>query len=145
MKTKQAILLNVIALLMFLPHRSNAQSSANTKAIMRNKLAYAQGVLEGITTENFGLISTNAQKLNALSQSADWRVRNTIEYQIFTSDFSRQAVALEKAAKANNIDAATVAYFQLTVSCVNCHKYLRGAREARWEHDGALPRLVKAR
>ena len=35
-----------------------------------------------------------------------------------------------KAAKDNNVDAATVAYFQMTVSCVTCHKYLRGRHVA---------------
>jgi hypothetical protein len=97
---------------------------------MKFKLHYAQGVLEGIAMENYPLIRTNAMKLSRLSQSADWRIRQTPEYQRFTTEFRHQADALAKAAADRNVDAATVAYFQLTVSCVNCHRYLRGAGRA---------------
>ena len=97
-----------------------------TKDTMRFKLHFAQGVLEGITTENFSLIATNAQKLRALSQSVDWKLRATREYQQLTSDFERAASSLERSASNRNVDAATVAYFQLTTACVTCHKYLRG-------------------
>lgn len=98
-----------------------------TKDAMRFKLHFAQGVLEGITTENFSLLTTNAQKLKALSQSADWKLRSTPEYQRLTSDFERAAASLERSARNRNVDAATVAYFQLTMTCVTCHKHLRGA------------------
>lgn len=98
-----------------------------TKDAMRFKLHFAQGVLEGITTENFSLLTTNAQKLKALSQSADWKLRSTPEYQRLTSDFERATASLERSARNRNVDAATVAYFQLTTTCVTCHKYLRGA------------------
>ncbi len=111
----------------------------NTKDVMKFKLYYAQRVLEGITMENFDLINTNAQKLASLSQAADWQVRQTPEYQKFTMDYSRHAKALSKAAQGRNVDAATVAYFQLTVSCVNCHRYLRGAGTA--ENESTSPKL----
>ena len=79
------------------------------------------------------------------SQAADWQVRQTPEYQQFTMDYARHAKALGKAARDRNVDAATVAYFQLTVSCVNCHRYLRGAGTA--ENESASPKLpfVKGR
>jgi hypothetical protein len=94
--------------------------------VMRFKLEYAQGALEAITTENFPLLATNAQKLAEVTRHVSWRIRHTPEYERLTADFRRQAEALAKAAKAENVDAATVAYFQMTVSCVTCHKYLRG-------------------
>ena len=109
---------------------------------MKFKLHFAQGVLEGITMENFNLIATNAQKLASLSQAADWQIRQTPDYQKFTMDYARQANALAKAAKNKNVDAATVAYFQLTVSCVNCHRYLRGASTAG--NEAIPPRLPMA-
>jgi hypothetical protein len=124
------IFLMTFVLFLFV-NSGHTQARVNTREVMRAKLHYAQGVLEGLATENFSLIKTNAQRLSALSQSADWRLRQTVEYQKFTTDFNRQAMALEKLAGENNLDGATVAYFQLTVSCVQCHKYLRGAREAK--------------
>jgi hypothetical protein len=104
------------------------------KDVMRFKLYFAQGVLDGIATENFGLISTNAQKLKDLSRAAGWKLRGTREYERLTVDFQRAADTLDRAARNRNIDAATVAYFQLTTSCVTCHKYLRGVEvDVGWQ------------
>lgn len=113
-----------------------------TKDAMRFKLHFAQGVLEGITTENFSLLTTNAQKLKALSQSADWKLRATPEYQRLTSDFERAAASLERSARNRNVDAATVAYFQLATTCVTCHKYLRGADVGSFDKSGRLKRFA---
>src|SRR6266487_4081009 len=97
------------------------------KEEMRFKLFYAQGILEGITTENYPLIATNAYKLKHFSQSPGWDLRKASEYQRLTTDFQRSIDAVARAADKQNVDGATVAYFQLTTSCVTCHKYLRGA------------------
>jgi len=100
--------------------------SARTRDAMRLKLQYAQGILEGMATENYFLIATNSSKLKALAQSADWQIRTTADYQRFTSDFILQTEGLGRAARKESIDAATVFYFQLTVSCVQCHRAIRG-------------------
>lgn len=112
-------------------------ATARTKETMRLKLEYAQKVLEGIALEDFELIAFNAGKLKAISQSADWEFRRSAEYQRHTGDFVRQAEALIKAAERKNVDAATVAYFQLTASCVSCHRHLRGTEQASLESPGA--------
>lgn len=114
---------------------SQSVAGNETKEVMRFKLHYAQGVLEGITMENFDLIATNALKLKNLSQQANWQIRQTPEYQRLTMQYAQNADALGKAAKDKNVDAATVAYFQMTVSCTTCHKYLRGAKSASLEQE----------
>ncbi len=108
-------------------------ATARTKETMRLKLECAQKVLEGIVLEDFELVAFNAEKLKALSQSADWQLRKSTEYQRHTGDFTRQADALIKAAERKNVDAATVAYFQMTASCVSCHRHLRGTEQAALE------------
>jgi hypothetical protein len=112
---------------------------SRTKETMKFKLHYAQSVLEGIALEDYPLIAVNAKKLKGLSESAGWRYRQSAEYQRHTGDFARQAEALVKAAERKNLDAATVAYFQLTASCVACHRHLRGSQEAKL--DLPSPRL----
>lgn len=114
-------------------------ADSRTKEAMRLKLEYAQKVLEGIVLEDFELITFNAEKLKAISQSADWQHRKSAEYQRHTGDFTRQAEALVKAAERKNVDAATVAYFQLTVSCVSCHRHLRGTEQAALETSTVRP------
>jgi cytochrome c556 len=99
-----------------------------TREVMKAKLESSQKVLEGIATENFVTVSTHAQKLVALSQVAGWQARQTPEYKQHTADFRRHAEALQKAARSENVDAASVAWFQLTISCVNCHRHIRGVR-----------------
>ena len=128
--------------LAMLAGQGQPEPKINTKDVMKFKLHFAQRVLEGITMENFELIATNAQKLASLSQAADWSIRQTPEYQKFTTDYARQANALSKAAKDRNVDAATVAYFQLTVSCVNCHRYLRGASTVENKSTSPEPAMV---
>src|SRR5437867_135616 len=109
-----------------LTSHSQLAPDVRDKDVMKFKLHYAQGVLEAIATENYPLLATNAQKLTQLSKQASWKLRQTPEYERFTTDFRRQTEALAKAAKDQNADAATVAYFQMTVACVTSHKYLRG-------------------
>lgn len=116
---------------LFLFSSANAAEPA-LKDLMRFKL-HAQGVLEGIATENFPLVETNANRLIQLARSGEWKVRPTPEYERFTTDFIRSAEALDKAAKKASADAASVAYSQLTVSCVNCHRHLRGVEAVRLE------------
>ncbi len=99
-----------------------------TREVMKLKLESSQKVLEGIATENFATISANAQKLVVLSQVAGWQARQTPEYKQYTAEFRRHAEALQKAARDENVDAASVAWFQLTISCVNCHRHIRGVR-----------------
>ncbi len=101
-----------------------------TAEVMRLKLAHSQGVLEGIAKEDYDRISQNAQKLVQLSQTTGWYSRQTPEYELFTTEFRRHAQTLVKAANDKNIDAATGAYMQMTVSCVSCHKYMRGGKTA---------------
>ena len=110
------------------PICSQSEPKVSTRDVMKFKLHHAERVLEGIATENYEVIADNAKKLKALSQEADWQLRQTPEYQKYTADFARHADALLLAGKNKNVDAATVAYFQMTVSCTTCHKYLRGEK-----------------
>ena len=102
-----------------------------TREVMKLKLESSQKVLEGIATENYATVLANAQKLTVLSQAAGWQARQTPEYKQFTAEFRRYAEALQKAARSENVDAASVAWFQLTISCVNCHRHMRGVQSVQ--------------
>lgn len=134
MKSKlKFVTVPALIILALLTLRSQSEAQTKTRDVMRAKLRHSQSVLEGIATENFPLIATNAANLKQLSQSAGWEFRKTEEYQRLSSDFVRQVEAMAKAAQNENVHAATIAYFQMTVSCVNCHRYLRGASVAQVE------------
>ncbi len=96
-----------------------------TGDVMRRKLDHSQQVLRGLALQDFALIGASAQRLVRLSRGGGWMVRQTPEYELFTMEFRRSAEELVRAAEAKNIDGATVAYTQMTFSCVSCHKYMR--------------------
>lgn len=105
-----------------------AVEPANRSEFMRKKLEYSKNVLEGLTREDFPLIARDARALRAMSEAAAWRgslIPNAQDYIPYTLEFQRLTEELEQKAKAKNLDGATLAYVQLTMACVNCHKYAR--------------------
>lgn len=105
-----------------------AQSKRNraAKEFMRDKLELSQRVLEGLATEDFDLIIAKGTRLSAMSQEADWRLFQNPDYDQQSVIFRRHVSSLVKAAKDKNLDAATLAYVRMTMSCVDCHKLVRG-------------------
>jgi hypothetical protein len=96
---------------------------------MREKLNFSKDVLEGLALEQYATIEKGAKALKKLSEAAEWEVAtipSVTDYVMLTTDFQRHADELVKQAKAKNIDAATLAYVKLTMSCVQCHKFIRG-------------------
>lgn len=96
------------------------------KEFMRDKLELSQKVLEGLSTEDYDLIIAKATKLSAMTQEADWRAFENPDYDQHSASFRRQVDALAKAARNKNLDGATLAYVRMTMSCVDCHKFVRG-------------------
>ena len=92
---------------------------------MRQKLEHSQKVLEGLALEDFAMIAENARELKELSEDARWRVSPDINYLRLSSQFQDLAEELAQDAKDKNIDGATLAYVQMTVNCVACHKLVR--------------------
>ena len=103
--------------------------SGNAK-FMQAKLAHAQKVVEGLALEDFEAIAKNAQSISLLTQAEVWQVFQTPEYVQHSQEFRRAADAVSDAAIKKNIDAAALAYVDMTLKCVNCHKYVRTKRMA---------------
>jgi hypothetical protein len=86
--------------------------------------------LENLALEDFQAISKNSQALSLLSLAASWQVMQTPEYAQQSLEFRRAADAMTEAARNRNLDGAALAYVEMTMKCVNCHKYVRGVRLA---------------
>jgi uncharacterized membrane protein len=99
--------------------------TAGVKEAMRQKVAYSQQVLVRITLEDYGLIANNAEKLVELSNKTNWYSRQVPEYELFLNEFRRNAQELMEAGQQKNLDAASLAYVQMTLSCVSCHNFIR--------------------
>ena len=96
------------------------------KEFMREKLGHSQRVLEGIVTEDFDLIIAKGAVLSAMTREADWRLFENPEYDEQSRMFRRHVDAIVKAARDKNSEAATLAYVRMTMSCVDCHRLVRG-------------------
>ena len=127
MSNKKVILL--LALLtpfaFYAAQSSGQRKSDDVRAFMRVKLNHAQEVLEGISLEDYDKIAHGAQRMSLLSMESNWRVLQTSQYLERSVAFRRITDRMQKAAKAKNLDAATLAYVEMTLSCVQCHKYVR--------------------
>lgn len=93
---------------------------------MRAKLGHSQDVLEGLALEDFDKIARGAQELALASQASSWQVLQTEDYARQSAEFRRSCDSLRTAAKAGNLDGAALAWMEVTMKCVQCHKYVRG-------------------
>ena len=92
---------------------------------MQRKLINSREIVAGLALEDYPLIAKSAQDLMLLSHEADWNVIQTKPYLDMSGEFRGAAQRLRDAAKGKNLDGATLAYFEVTLSCVRCHKYVR--------------------
>lgn len=104
---------------------------SDVSAFMRLKLDNAREVLEGLATEDFKQIAQHSQQMALLVQDETWMVLQTPEYRHESTEFQMVANRLTEAAREENLDGVTLAYIDLTVSCVNCHKYTRASRKEK--------------
>jgi cytochrome c556 len=98
---------------------------------MRAKLKLSQSILEGLVREELDPVARAANDLKLLSLDSSWQVLQTPEYLEYSRRFRDDADTLREAAKKHKLDAATVAFNQVTTRCVECHKYVRGVRMAK--------------
>jgi hypothetical protein len=113
-----------------------SQEPQGAKVFMRAKLEHSQKLLEGLVMEDYNAINKNAQALSLLSLAASWQVLQTPEYAQQSLEFRRAADAVHNAAEKKNLDGAALAYMEMTMKCVNCHKYVRGVRMAAADPPG---------
>ena len=113
--------------------------------LMIAKLQNSQKLLEGIALGKFDMIEKHANELIRISKTAEWlAAHKTPRYELFCNEFQRAAEEIGTKAKAKNMDGVTLAYFDLTKSCVRCHQHLREVRDARLPggHQDAFAALL---
>lgn len=93
--------------------------------VMQRKLTHAQKLLEGLAVADFAKLSAAADELALCAKEASWRAANSPKFEVHSNNFVRNLVAIKKAAKAKNVDAAALAYVDMTLTCVKCHQQVR--------------------
>lgn len=109
--------------------RGEQQERRRSRAeFMRQKLEFSKLILEGLALEQYEKISKGAKALELLSEASEWEVPtipNATDYVTKTRQFQDLTDELGRKAKDKNLDGSTLAYLRLTMSCVDCHKYVR--------------------
>lgn len=92
---------------------------------MRAKLTASSQVLEGLCTEDFGLITKGAKNLKKLSSAEKWRVSNDAMFRQHSQEFRTGVDRLLQAAEKKKIDGAALAWTQTTLNCIECHRWVK--------------------
>ncbi len=93
---------------------------------MKKKLEFSKNILEGITLEDFEAVRDSAASMRRLSALEGFtRRKDTKAYRAQLAIFEFSNDELLRSADEKDVDGAALAFTQLTLSCVNCHKQLR--------------------
>jgi hypothetical protein len=99
---------------------------------MQMKLQLSQEILAGLTRGDFVAVESQAQKMNVVNFLEKLVTADKPHYKEYTRQLNAFETAnrdLLRQAAAKNTEGATLAYVQLTISCVQCHKVVRDARK----------------
>ena len=98
------------------------------KPIMEQKLKHSQALLEGLAQEDFALIRDRARELRRIGEESLTQIAPNLPYVKYATEFVTIVDELDRRAKEEDLNGATVSYIRLTINCVECHKFTRDNR-----------------
>jgi hypothetical protein len=103
--------------------------SAEASIWMKRKLEHSQKILAGLTRGDFQMIEKSAEAMRVVSYLAQWDAADRPEYKRQVRYFDDANKELIRQARNKNLNGATLAYTQLTLSCVQCHTVVRDVKK----------------
>lgn len=91
---------------------------------MARKLDFSKSILESLTKGDFEKLAKDAERMQRLGK-LEGLVRRNKDYQTQLHSFELANQELVRHSQRRNIEGATLAFNQLTTSCVACHSMLR--------------------
>jgi soluble cytochrome b562 len=95
---------------------------------MRHKLDRSKDILEGLAQGDFDKIAKAAQALKVLSKVEAFARGDVSGYRRHLENFEDAVDEISNQANNDNLEGATLAFQQLTTSCVKCHAQIRKAK-----------------
>ena len=135
MKNAAFIVTSAVLLLTLPVISSHGEDKTAVQKLMKKKLENAQKVLEGLAINDYDLVARHADELIQVSKAAEFRALKTPQYETNRNAFLRAAETMIQQAKAKNTDGIALAYVDMTLSCVRCHKHVREVRMASRDVD----------
>lgn len=105
--------------------RRDEQKRIERRDAMRAKLMYSQNVVEGLSTKNFKLVAEAAKEIEQIMRGDAWQPKDSPEYERLNGELRMAADRLQTSANKGDLEASALRYFDLTLSCIDCHEYLR--------------------
>jgi hypothetical protein len=96
---------------------------------MTKKLEFSQKILRGLTMGDFELVRKNADAMIVVGYLERWDREGIPAYRKQMKSFETANKELVRQAEKKDMTAATRAYTQLIVSCVECHTIVRDAKK----------------
>ena len=132
MKSSLLIVLSIVSLSFLSPSGADEpQEEKPASYWMRKKLEYSEKILGGLAAADFDTIGKTARTMNALTHMEKWVRGTSPEYRTQLQLFEHANEQLIRTADKESLDGAALAYVQLTLSCVNCHKIVRDLNSAK--------------
>ena len=108
--------------------KADEQASMNW---MQRKLEHSQNILAGLTKADFEMIQSSAGKMEDLNFLEQWGREDLPEYKRQLRYFDDANKELIRQAGKKNLGGATLAYTQMTLSCVHCHNVVRDVNKSK--------------
>lgn len=124
MNASRTVTFFLLGLLCLLPGASVPQPTENEPAreIMWLKLDLSHNVLDALALEDFEALDAYAADLETLGAAELIFINDTDDYRARVDEFRSAARALKHAAESENPHAGALAYMDLTLRCIACHR-----------------------
>lgn len=99
-------------------------SDETSREIMWRKLDLSHNALDALALEDFEALEAYAEDLEMLGTAGFLYILDTEEYRSHAMQFRAAARALRTAAEEENAEAGALAYMDLTLRCIRCHRSL---------------------
>lgn len=127
MQRKWQVVLIIPAVLSLAASPAQAPDLRN---VMREKLEHTQKILETMVTSDWIGLEIQTRELERLTNDPRWAVLRYPEYARHSAAFRQAVQNLREAAARRDLEKTPPAYVAVTLSCVECHRYLARARMA---------------
>jgi hypothetical protein len=122
----------LVAALLTVPSPAPAQKAQDKEKAsiwMKKKAEYAQKLLVDLTRGDFATLVTDAKEMQFLGYLEKNDRSDIPGYKRQLENFESSLEELIKTAEAKNLQGTTLAFQQLTVSCVQCHSVMRNPKK----------------
>jgi hypothetical protein len=92
---------------------------------MRQKMQASNLILEGLCMDDLKAVAAGSQTLLKMPSEAKWRVSNDMMYRRYSNEFVQAVEELQQEAEEGDMDGASMAWVNVTMKCMKCHKWVR--------------------